>query len=95
MMSVFEYAEDMNKTVSEILKKCKELGIDAYEEEDMLDDEAIIMLDNEIENNDFTEEEEEDNYEEETSNVKPEIKKSNKKNFIYPVIFFHSMTPLI
>ena len=46
MMSVFEYAEDMNKTVGEILKKCKDLGIDAYEEEDMLDDEAITLLDN-------------------------------------------------
>ena len=45
MMSVLEYSEDMNKTVSEILKKCKELGIDAYEEEDMLDDEAITELD--------------------------------------------------
>ena len=57
MMSVLEYSEDMNKTVSEILKKCKELGIDAYEEDDMLDDEAITELDNLFAN-------EEDNLEE-------------------------------
>ena len=58
MMSVFEYSEDMNKTVSEILKKCKELGIDAYEEEDMLDDEAITLLDNVFANEEETLEEE-------------------------------------
>ena len=28
MMSVLEYALDMNKEVSTVLKKCKELGID-------------------------------------------------------------------
>ena len=33
MMSVLEYAEDVNKSVSEILKKCNELGIDATDEE--------------------------------------------------------------
>ena len=63
MMSVFEYAEDMNKTVSEILKKCKELGIDAYEEEDMLDDEAITLLDNVFAN------EEETTYEENLEDI--------------------------
>ncbi|MBQ8872151.1 MAG: translation initiation factor IF-2 [Bacilli bacterium] len=62
-MSVFEYAEDMNKTVSEILKKCKELGIDAYEEEDMLDDEAITLLDNVFAN------EEETTYEENLEDI--------------------------
>ena len=34
MMSVLEYAQDVNKTVEEILKKCKELGIDANDEEE-------------------------------------------------------------
>ena len=63
MMSIFEYAEDMNKTVSEILKKCKELGIDAYEEEDMLDDEAITLLDNVFAN------EEETTYEENLEDI--------------------------
>lgn len=80
MMSVKEYAIDVSLSTKIILDLCKKLEIKVESEDDMLDDEAIIMLDNEIENNDFTEEEEEDNYEEETSNVKPEIKKSNKKN---------------
>lgn len=48
MMSVLEYAEDVNKTVEEILKKCKELKIKVEQEDDLLDDEAITLLDNEI-----------------------------------------------
>lgn len=46
MMSVREYAEDINKEVSLVLEKCLELDIDAKTEDDMLDEEAIIMLDN-------------------------------------------------
>lgn len=46
MMSVLEYAQDVNKTVEEILGKCKELGIDANTEDDMLDQDGITMLDN-------------------------------------------------
>ena len=46
MMSVFEYAMDVEKTVEEILKKCKELQIDATNEEDMLDEDAITEIDN-------------------------------------------------
>ncbi len=46
MMSVFEYAMDVEKSVEEILKKCKELGIDATTDEDMLDEDAITELDN-------------------------------------------------
>ena len=46
MMSVLEYANDVNKTVEEILKKCRELGIDVKNEDDELDEEAIISLDN-------------------------------------------------
>jgi len=45
MMSVSEYAIDINKTVEEILKKCRELGIAVANEDNLLDDEAIIMLD--------------------------------------------------
>jgi translation initiation factor IF-2 len=60
MMSVLEYALDMNKEVSTVLKKCKELGIDANLEDDLLDDEGITLLDNAFQNddtNDFNEEE--------------------------------------
>ena len=48
MMSVLEYAEDVNKTVSEILSLCKKLNISANDEEDMLDEDAITLLDNSI-----------------------------------------------
>ena len=34
MMSVLEYAEDVNKSVNEILKLCKQLNIDALSEEE-------------------------------------------------------------
>ena len=46
MMSVREYAEDINRDVAEVLEKCLELDIDVKNEDDMLDDEAITMLDN-------------------------------------------------
>ncbi len=46
MMSVLEYANDINKTVGEVLKKCEELGINVKKEDDILDEEDIITLDN-------------------------------------------------
>ncbi len=49
MMSVLEYANDVQLEVSVILDLCKRLGIDAFNDADMLDDDAIILLDNEIE----------------------------------------------
>lgn len=58
MMSVLEYAQDVNKTVEEILKKCKELGIDVKEEDDMLDEEGITLLDNAIDSVEEVEEDE-------------------------------------
>jgi len=63
MMSVSEYASDINKTVQEILKKCRELGISVNDEGDLLDDEAIIMLDSSFA--DSTDEEELDDIVEE------------------------------
>ncbi|MBP3461545.1 MAG: translation initiation factor IF-2 [Bacilli bacterium] len=47
-MSVIEYALDVNKSVGEIIKKCKELGININNEEDLLSEEDIIELDNVI-----------------------------------------------
>lgn len=58
MMSVLEYALDVDKTVEEILKKCKKLNIDANDEEDMLDEEAITELDNVIANESYDEDDE-------------------------------------
>ena len=46
MMSVSEYALDVNKTVAEILRKCEELGINAFNEDDLLDEDDIVILDN-------------------------------------------------
>ncbi len=48
MMSVMEYAEDVGKKAGEILKKCKELGINVNSEDDLLEEEDIIELDNVI-----------------------------------------------
>lgn len=45
-MSVLEYAEDMNKKVEEVLKMCENLGIKVAKADDMLDDDAIVELDN-------------------------------------------------
>ena len=61
MMSVLEYAEDVNRTVESILSKCKELNIEVSSADDLLDEEAIILLDNSLE----TDEEIEEAYEEE------------------------------
>ena len=52
MMNVSEYANDVGKKVSEILKLCQTLDIKVSNEEDMLSDDDIIMLDNEIANMD-------------------------------------------
>ena len=45
-MTVKDYALDVNLSVAEILKKCKELGINANKDSDVLTDDDIIMLDN-------------------------------------------------
>ena len=46
MMNVKEYAIEMNISVEDIIKKAKEFEIDINNENDILDDEAIIILDN-------------------------------------------------
>ena len=45
-MSVLEYANDVNKSVAEILKKCEELNIDVTNEDDLLSEDDIVILDN-------------------------------------------------
>ena len=47
-MTVKEYANDVNLSVAEILKKCKDLGIEVNNSTDELTDDDIIMLDNTI-----------------------------------------------
>lgn len=46
MMTVLEYADDMNKKVEEIIVACKKLSIKINEETDLLSDEDITILDN-------------------------------------------------
>ena len=48
IMSVKEYAIDVNLSVAEILKKCDDLGIEVKTGDDILSDEEIISLDNAI-----------------------------------------------
>ena len=69
MMSVLEYAQDVNKTVNEILNLCKRLNIPVLTEDDYLDEDAITELDNLIAREDEMDLE----YEEEL------IEKENKK----------------
>ena len=47
-MTVKEYASEMNVSVAEVLKKCTELGIEAKDASDFLEDDDIVMLDNTI-----------------------------------------------
>ena len=63
-MKVSEYANDVNLSVAEILKKCHELEINVNSKDDYLTDDDIIMLDNTINlistDEEITYEEEED-----------------------------------
>ena len=79
MMSVKEYAEDINQDVSIVLNKCLELDIDVKNEDDMLDEEAIIMLDNSFD--EISEEMEDEEIEEEVALEEREMKtvKEDKK----------------
>lgn len=88
MMSVSEYAVDVDKSIDEILLLCKELSINASQDDDMLSDDDIILLDNEIANRDETSEEEisnfdedefDDSYEEELEEVDVKITAKNSK----------------
>ena len=79
MMSVREYAEDINQNVSLVLAKCLELDIDVKTEDDLLDEEAIIMLDNSFD--EISEEAEDEEIEEEVALEEREMKsvKADKK----------------
>ena len=87
MMSVLEYAEDVNKTVSEILSLCKKLNISVSNEEDYLDEEAIIALDNSID--EIAEEEEledeEELIEKEKEKIENIVNNSKQKKQTQPI----------
>ncbi len=50
-MTVKDYADELNVDVKTIIKKVKELGFNYNNPDDILDDDAIIMLDNELSSN--------------------------------------------
>ena len=74
MMSVLEYAKDVAVDVKTILELCKKLDIKANSEDDMLDDDAIVMLDGEVSN--LSDDLEEENYEEE---IQEDVQQDNNK----------------
>ena len=59
MMSVQEYASDVNRTVEYVLNKCKELGINVSSLDDLLEEEDIIILDNNLDDDSIIDETEE------------------------------------
>ena len=63
MMSVLEYAQDVNKSIEEIFKLCEKLDIKVNSEDDLLSDEEITILDNEIQDSEdyIVEEKDEEN----------------------------------
>ena len=48
MMSILEYALDVNKSSEQIMKLCDKLAIKYNDEESFLSEDDIILLDNEI-----------------------------------------------
>ena len=86
-MTVSDYAKDVNLSVAEILKKCKELGISVKNANDELTDDDIIMLDNTInlistdEETTFEEEEEIDDKVDEILTSSTFDKASKESNF--------------
>ena len=90
MMTVKEYALDVNKDVKVILEKCASLGFDKYKEDDLLTEEEVIDLDNAVYSEDDEEEKLIDKVEEIVSNMKVDDtvkvqklkKKSEIKNFL-------------
>ena len=79
MMSVLEYATDVNRDVLDILEKCRELDIDVTDENSELDEEAIIMLDNNMDDDSSTLMEEEIEEENQKIEMKAAKAKSAKK----------------
>lgn len=92
MMSLKEYAVDVDKTLEDIIKLCEKLEIKAKKEDDMLTEEDIILLDNalvsdneKLEDETFLEEVVDDDELEKDLRIDPTISKSTKKMKRQPV----------
>jgi len=81
MMSVLEYAEDVGKTLEEIIKLCEKLNINKSNEDDLLDQDEITMLDSEIANIEVAS----DTIEEETTEVEEEQEEDYDDEFFEKV----------
>jgi len=92
MMSVAEYANDVNMKIEDVFELCKRLEINVNNRDDMLSDDDIILLDNETQNfsaddvvestdiEDNIEAEFDDSYDEEPREVnKTSVNKKKKK----------------
>ena len=84
MMSVAEYASDVNMKIEDIFELCKKLEIKVKDKDDMLSDDDIILLDNEIESvsSDTTEEVLEDNIENDFDDSYEEDPREVNKNSV-------------
>ena len=90
MMSVLDYAIDINKDVKDVLLVCKKLGIKAEKEDSLLDEDDIVILDNEFASfeveeslaleDEVLEEEDYNEVREERELVKPKKKQNNYSN---------------
>lgn len=80
MMSVFDYAQDVNKSVEEIFKLCEKLQIKVTSEEDLLKQDDITELDNLLQGEEEeTVVEEENNYDDDEFFEKVESLAANTK----------------
>lgn len=81
MMSIEDYAQDVEKTVEEIKTLCEKLGIEYEDENTLLDDVSITLLDNALEEDteeDTTEVEEERRLQEEVEDKAEELAYNTK-----------------
>ena len=91
MMSVLEYALDVEKDVEEIKNLCSKLGIKVDSEESMLSEDDIVLLDGEIANGmdstdsvDSYDEELEEKVEEIVANSKIDVENTTNKQKLKP-----------
>ena len=84
MMTLEDYALDVNKSIEEIMKMCDKIGISYQDEQSLLSDEDIILLDNDIQDSedyvegDLDEYEEEQLLDEEVTDKAEELAKNTK-----------------
>lgn len=91
MMTVKEYAQDIGKSVAEVLRKCRELGITVDDEDTLLEEDDIIELDNVVNemvddddveelSQDLVKESESKLHKEKVGKKAPSIKQNNKND---------------